>query len=445
MLKPLIRTQFLFTLLTFVVVLASAHYIARTLIRMDHVDILKHQADLFMLTLNESKGEKVETARKINALNEANGGVFRIDLIQNGKSMLTGEPYTAPPESRPRAKPIEKAYGFPDDPQTELVIRLGPPPGARGGPIMTAVLFLAVVLASFLSVLVFFWRFRNKAEVAKSVLSRMQQGDLKARFPLSKWDDAGQVLKLFNEMADEIERLVERLRANEKTRMQLMGDIAHDLRTPIASLRAAIENLHDRADNLTPSERKEFTEMAFSETEYLERLVEDLLFLALVVEPKYKSAANAISVQELVRGQIPAVQAKYPEIETSEILSIPVHLSQITGNAHLLTRLVRNALENSYSFAKNKVEIRVNVTPDLVEVTVADDGPGFSTEALENFGKKRATRYISDNQSARLSVGLGSVIMKAIVNAHGGTIKAENRLSEKGDVAGGRVTIALRF
>lgn len=442
MLSPLIKRQFLFTVSVFVVVLVVVHFASRALIRLDRVDILQHQADLITFTLMETKGDRVETLKRINELNEKNGGPFGADLIQDNKSLLTRKPYIAPTHFE-GPFPLERAFVFPGDHKTQLVIRVGPKPEGMVWIILPVVLFLAILLASFLSVFFFFWRFRSKAETAKSVLLRMQRGDLKARFPLSKWDDAVQILRLFNEMADEIERLVERLRGNEKSRMQLLGDIAHDLRTPIASLHTVIEGLHDSAESMSTKDRQEYTEMALKETEYLERLVEDLLFLGLVIEPKYKSEATDIAIQELVRSQLPAVQARYPEINLLKVLGIPLHLSEITGNAHLLSRLMRNALENSFSFAKSEVLIMVSVKGDWVEVLIADDGPGFSREALENFGKKRATRYLNEGQATRLSVGLGSVIMKAIVNAHGGTIVPENRIGEKGAVVGGQIRITL--
>lgn len=443
MLTPLIRRQFALTAVIFVASLAGAHLLSRLLSRMDHMDFLKNHADVALYALSLAGEGRIETARRIREINEHNQSPIQIDLVRDNRSLLTGEEFHSQHVAGPR--PPERLFAVPDDPATQLLVRLGPPPG-NGGPLtMTLFLFGAILLASFASAALLFWRFRDKAEMAKSVLGRIQHGDLKARFPISKWEDASQILTLFNTMADEIERLVNRLRRNERSRMEMLGDIAHDLRTPIASLRTAIEGLDDRHGAVSRAVMAEFTQMAVRETEYLERLVEDLLFLAVMFEPKYRSAADNVAPEAVIRSQLPAVAAKYPGIQWSVEVEPGVENAQIGGDPHLLARLMRNALENAFSFARGRVTTELRAAPGGgVTVRISDDGPGFSAEALLAFGTKRTTRYLAGSPSGtRLSVGLGSVIMKAIVAAHAGSLEPANVLSPSGATIGARVTLAF--
>lgn len=466
MLKPLIRRQFFWTVLIFAIVLWGTHYASRLIFNLDRVDMLQHQLNMYQYVLENSPKDKRTVIDEMNAVNEKSGSPIRLDLLPNDGSLPSPGGFGGPPPGgfggptlfgfRLPGGPPGPPPGGPGGPFREvklagsdnvrLVLRLGPPPDGRNPQMMTGIIFIAITLASFLSVLFFFWRFREKAEVAKSVLSRMQHGDLKARFPTSKWDDAGQILGLFNQMADEIERLVESLRDNEKARMHLLQDLAHDLRTPVASLRNLIEGLNDDGQPLDPAARRELTALAFQETEYLTKLVEDLLFLALVIEPKYKAESNEISVQDLLQNQLVAVSSQYPKIKISHLYNSTARGKNLTtGNPHLLTRLLRNGLENAASFAKSTVEVGIQQVDDQVSITIRDDGPGFSKEALENFGKKRATRYLSSlHESNRISVGLGTVIMQAIANAHGGAISARNLLDQNNQVRGGEIKIVLR-
>ncbi|NJL24627.1 MAG: HAMP domain-containing histidine kinase [Calothrix sp. SM1_5_4] len=274
------------------------------------------------------------------------------------------------------------------------------------------------------------------------MFGRIQRGDLKARFPTSRWDEAGQVLVLFNEMADEIERLVERLREKEKARVHLLQDLAHDLRTPVASLRTLLETLRFSAADLDEPQKLELTSLAHQESEYLTRLMEDMLLLALMIEPKYKAGSGTISAEDLVSSQLGVVAKSFPNIR---VTIAGASAAIITGSPHLLKRLVRNALENAFSFARGEIDVETSVANGMLTLTIRDDGPGLSDEALAGFGKKRQTRYQSsgDEGGSRISVGLGSVIMQTIAVAHGGEISIHNLPGPDGKPAGAELVIRV--
>jgi two-component system sensor histidine kinase RegB len=108
----------------------------------------------------------------------------------------------------------------------------------------------------------------------------------------------------------------------------------------------------------------------------------------------------------------------------------------------MLSRLVRNALENAFSYARSMVQIRIERDGRKLHLFIRDDGPGFSPDALASFGSKRATRYQDGHSGGRLSVGLGSVIMQVIAQAHGGCVKVANR-EESGAVRGAELKISV--
>jgi K+-sensing histidine kinase KdpD len=250
------------------------------------------------------------------------------------------------------------------------------------------------------------------------------------------------MMVLFNQMADEIERLVEQLRATEKHRLQLLQELAHDLRTPVASLSNLLETLKFDDAKLEAKSRTELTGLAYQETEYLTRLVEDLLFLALVIEPKYKAETGEVVVQELLKAQIDAAATAHPNVKSEYGANIAEKRCRLPGNAHLLQRLFRNALENAYSFARSEVKTELSGGNGMCHVTISDDGPGLSLEELENFGKKRSTRH-QTLRGGRISVGLGSVIIQAIASAHGGSVQIRNLTDPRGSVSGAALTISI--
>ena len=101
----------------------------------------------------------------------------------------------------------------------------------------SAVLIVSIFLASFFSMFVLFYSMRSKAHLAAQIINeKMRGGNLSARFPVGKMDEVGQLMLEFNKMADEIQRLVETIKNNEQVRMRRLQELAHDLRTPVASL-----------------------------------------------------------------------------------------------------------------------------------------------------------------------------------------------------------------
>jgi len=127
---------------------------------------------------------------------------------------------------------------------------------------------LAVVTSGFLSLLFSFAYLRRKSREARAVLTRMEQGDLKARFRVKQFDEVGSLMLDFNRMAMEIERLVARVEQTERTRGNLLQELSHDLRTPLMSLQAAVDTLVQCADALSEEHRDELLGVLQSELSY---------------------------------------------------------------------------------------------------------------------------------------------------------------------------------
>lgn len=292
------------------------------------------------------------------------------------------------------------------------------------------VLAICVVLAAAVSVFLLFRFLGGKAKLADEILTEMRSGNLKIRFPITRLDELGQFMQKFNLMADEIEQLVERLKNTELRRTGLLQELAHDLRTPVASLKNFVETLSLRANSLSTEHRDQMLAFSLKEIDYLGRLVEDLLFLAQVTEPSYLAAARQVSLKEIAEEELDRVSARFHagERQISVQRYVTVREVDVQGDPHLLRRLFRNAFENAFSFAKSEVSLAISPRSDgKVEILIHDDGPGLSPSELAAYGEKRTTRVMTETPGGRLSVGLGSVIMKTVAQTHGGNIGISNR------------------
>ncbi len=313
------------------------------------------------------------------------------------------------------------------DPARYLLVQfrpLPPPPGGRHlFPVTFVILALMVLLGIGVALLMIFRSLREHVHAADYVISELQKGNLKARFPVQRMDEIGEAKARFNAMADEIERLVERLRIAESSRNNLLQELAHDLRTPVASLRGILESVFDAVE-MEPAV-KELADLAHKEVDYMGCLVEDLLLLAQLSEPSYQPNQRPFDLAAVLEEEAESIRIRKGGAVALD-LKIPESEALTNGDEHLCRRLVRNALENAFSYAKSKVEVIAAVEGGRVSVRIHDDGPGFDPAMLAKFGERRGQRMIKKSQGGRLSLGLGSVIMKSILSLHRGELRAEN-------------------
>lgn len=353
--------------------------------------------------------------------------------------------FKAGSEDRPRQRSAIIRGGGPPPPHF-----MGPPKGGRMLWVNFIAITVAIFLASIVSLFFLFYSMRERASLARQVIDNLKKGNLKSRFPIKRVDEVGQLMVEFNHMADEIELLVSRIKAGEEARINLLQELAHDLRTPVASLKSMLETLHMKREGLDQRLYEELTSLSIKEIDYFARLVEDLLLLAQVTEPKYSIKKSEMDIVELIDGEIENIATRYSAMgrDIRFQREFPQPALELKCDPHLMKRLVRNALENAYSFAKGNVSVAIRIDDEpaggFASIVVIDDGPGLSSEALAAFGEKRITRVITEGGDGRVSVGLGSVIMKAVVGLHEGKLSVRNLYSESGAIQGAEVTIRLK-
>jgi signal transduction histidine kinase len=309
-----------------------------------------------------------------------------------------------------------------------------------------AILVTSILGGAGVSLMILFRSLRLKAALADHVIADLQSGNLKARFPIDRMDEIGQTMVRFNRMADEIERLVDRLRTTEQSRMQLLQELGHDLRTPVASLRNMLETLTNKAATLDPKVGRELLDLSLREVDYFGRLIEDLLVLAQIGEPNYQIVTVPTDLTSLVEEEAELLLSRrsgngHDRRVDVNLPDLPV---EVAGDAHLLRRAVRNALENAFDFSRERIAVDFGREANgQAKLEIRDDGPGFSPEQLAKFGERRMTRVFGTQCAGRISIGLGSVIMKTILDIHRGSLVAENWTAGDGRPGGARVILRL--
>lgn len=306
----------------------------------------------------------------------------------------------------------------------------GPPPEVQ--VVGAIAIGVSVLVGLGLSVIFLSLYIRRKSKEAEIVISKLRGGDLKARFKVNQVNESSELMQKFNEMADQIEGLVSNLRATEKARMVLLQELAHDLRTPVASLKNLQEILLEKGHLMEEDKRRHAQGLAVKEVHYFERLVEDLLFLSGVNDPRYSGNFKPVLLNDLFHDAV--------ELFETERVKINLHTEEeitFSGDEHLLKRLIKNAVSNASRFAKTEINITLTKDSDGVKVSIQDDGPGLDPSQLDQFGHKKYSRAMQASND-NISIGLGSVIMKKIMSLHDGDLKVEN-------VAGSGLKLTLIF
>jgi two-component system sensor histidine kinase KdpD len=211
---------------------------------------------------------------------------------------------------------------------------------------------------------------------------------------------------------------------SERLRNSLLSAISHDLRTPLA----ALVGLADSMSMTQPPPTGQQVEVATSMREEALRmnsLVNNLLDMARLQAGAVKLNRQWQPLEEVVGSALKAVRSSITDHRVS--VDLPEDLPLLEFDAVLIERVLSNLLENAAKYTPRGSTIAIGATPgarDLMDIWVEDNGPGLPQGKEEEIFKKFER---GQKESATPGVGLGLAICRAIVEAHGGTIRAENR------------------
>jgi signal transduction histidine kinase len=258
----------------------------------------------------------------------------------------------------------------------------------------------------------------------RAVSGALARGDLSARAPEQGPAEIAELGADFNVMATRLEELFD-------ARRELVAWASHDLRTPLAAIRAMIEAIEDGV-----AKPEQYTQALGEQTRTLSRLVDDLFELARIDAGVLTLELREVSLADLVDSCVRGLEAeagrRNVRLETHLDGAPPVRCAPDKVERVLLN-LVTNALRHTPS--DGSVAILVEAASDQVRVSVEDSGEGIAPDALRRVFERF---WRADPARPSGSSGLGLAIARGLVEAQGGRIWAENRSS-----GGARVSFTL--
>ncbi len=250
--------------------------------------------------------------------------------------------------------------------------------------------------------------------------SEISQGvDLKKRIDIGKGKDE------IHKLADNFNKMFDRLDKSFQTEKQFTSDVSHELRTPMTVIMAQCELALE--DSQTNEEYKEALETIYRQGGKMSRLINDMLdFTRLELNTgKYiKENVDMSGLTESVCLDMMLIKENGITLQSDVCENI-----FINGNRELLTRLLTNLISNAYRYGKQDGNIWVSLLEDEenIVLSVKDDGIGIEPEAQEKIFKRF---YQADNSRHGEGTGLGLSMVKEIAAFHGGTVSVESILGE---------------
>ncbi len=219
-------------------------------------------------------------------------------------------------------------------------------------------------------------------------------------------------------------RQAELLEATEKLQTALLNSISHDLRTPLVSITGALSSLKEDSPIVDEDVRHNLIETASEEADRLNRLVGNLLDMTRIESGAMRLHSDECDIQELIGSALEQIGA--PLNDRPVKVNIPAELPSVSLDFVLVNRVLVNIIDNAlkYSSPDQAIEIGALVKEDRLVISVADRGVGIPPEDLTRVFDKFYRVQRPDSISG---TGLGLSISKGIIEAHGGTIQAENR------------------
>jgi two-component system sensor histidine kinase CpxA len=380
--------------------------------------------DLLAGRLSDSLQQGPQAARRTlrKLPRQVRNHVYLFD--EKGKDLMGRERVTERLRSREVQHSSRELYDAQNKVYRLVVLRRPPPgtllePGIRGMAWRLAIAAIVSALVSFLIA-----RYLTAPMVHLGVASgRLARGDLSTRVgrPLTdRKDEFGGLANDFDEMASRLQEL-------QRASRRLLRDVSHELRSPLARLRVALEIARNRESAAVAGELDRIE----LESERLETLVDEVLDLLRESSEVTPLKLELFDLVELLTDLQSVVNYEVPENLPGVLLETSRPL-EIRADRELLWRAIENLLRNAliHTADKTGVELRAQAGENgtTLDIYVRDSGPGVPSGQLENiFQPFYRVQEARDRKSG--GHGLGLAIAQAAIRRHGGFIEARNRES----------------
>lgn len=287
---------------------------------------------------------------------------------------------------------------------------------------------LTLLFASILAILSVWYLTKNLRQLVYAA-KRFQQGDLNYRIENAQQSDLATVTTTFNEMADTILEDMKQLQSVEHLRRELIANISHDLRTPLAVIQGYIETLQMKDDQLSSAQRHEYLNTIASGSQRLANLIAQLFEYSKLEAKQIEPKREPFLISELAND----IHRNYKLLADKKNILLNVEMDEklplVFADISLVERAIQNLMDNALKFTPENGNVTIGILPkgDFVEINIKDSGPGINKESHALiFERYRQTKAGEKREGA----GLGLAIVRKIVELHNSTINVASSPNE---------------
>jgi len=257
----------------------------------------------------------------------------------------------------------------------------------------------------------------------------ISQGNLGTEVDVTGDDEFSAMAANLNKMASDIRTLMDKEREAERTKNELITNVAHDLRTPLTSIIGYLELLAGNTKVPAEMEHK-YIEIAYSKARRLEKLIEDLFGFTKLNYGKIAMHVGQLDIVKLLSQLLEEAYPNFVEKNLSYDLQSNVPAKTISADGNLLARLFDNLIGNAIKYGADgkRVLVKIHAEDDTVTVSVTNYGYVIPADELPLLFNK-FYRVEQSRSTTTGGTGLGLAIAKEIVDMHGGTISVSSDLN----------------
>lgn len=293
----------------------------------------------------------------------------------------------------------------------------------------------AVLLFAILGIAIFcisFWLMQGKsfAYITKICIAmkNISSGDMSTRLEIEDDTEFSELAAELNEMTQSLSTLMDNERAAERSKNELITNVAHDLRTPLTSIIGYLELLNSNVQ-LPDETRKQYTQIAYTKSKRLQQLIEDLFGFTKLNYGKLALKVESFDIVKLISQLMDELYPNFAEKNLTYDLQSDVPSQIITADPNLLARLFDNLLGNAIKYGADgkSIHVKINTDAEFVTVSVINYGKVIPAEELPLIFDK-FYRVEQSRSSGTGGTGLGLAIAKNIVSMHQGSINVTSDL-----------------
>jgi len=303
---------------------------------------------------------------------------------------------------------------------------------------------VALLIYSAISALFIMARTSRRVKRLSDGVHAIATGDLSHRVPARSADEIGTLGRNFNSMAEHLESMMEQLRNKEEFQRQLIANVSHDLRTPLASIRGYVETLQMKGSAIDRAKQDRYLKIIDGNIHHLSRLVEHMLVLSRFDSGQATFHMEVFSIVELVD----SIEERLSGLMVAKnvILNIACEdsVGLVRGDPLQIAQVLQNLVENGIKFSDptDTITVSLSCQSERVTIKVIDTGCGINAEDLPRIFDRfftcntSRTRINTNSDGPRLNnhlyqgSGLGLAIAAKIIAGHNGILRVDSQVGQ---------------